>query len=366
MGSVVMARDIGRFTMLGPTGDDDEARLFAEAELQRLASRLDESPPQPPPAQSKVYTAYLFPSGGPGYTTGHDNDPALIHFPYADEQLLAATMRREVEHLYATGGTDRVDHLRQAIFLPSRLRQLRGDGPPALRDYPNIVPFPSIDADRAACELVLAAWKKASSEITARSDTARPEVQRFAQEVALRSLFEAREQILAEAATYLDGGDPENLLPATGTVRLRAGKHLTALIDTWRGLQQCREAVLRATNPEAVNEAAAYLTLRLSLAVIAFPVLHRMWFTDQATVGTIPPSVQVIEPAGGEPILMPGSMDGYLAITAFQAALVATLRTAWTANTAFTATVRDDPAHVWRYPPLIGRTLEALDIANPS
>ena len=359
---------MGSFTILSPGGDEREAQLFADAEFERLASELDDEPPAPP-AQSKVYTAYLFPFGGPGYTAGHDNDPARIHFPYADGQALAATMRREVERLFTTGGAERVKHLEHGIFLPSRLRQLSGGGPPALRHYPNVVPFSSLEEDRAACETVLAAWRTANADVLAQAKAAVPEVQKLAQDTALQHLYDARTQILSEATNYLAGESPESLLRPDlpeGLVDLRAGPKLAGLIDAWRDLQACRDAVERAGNPAAVNEAAAYLALRLSLAVMDFPVLHRMWSRHHAGLGAIPPSVQVLQLPGGPPILSPGSTDGFIAVTAFRAALVSTLRTAWAANAEFTRDVRNHPAHVWRYAPLIGRTLDAMFVPDPS
>src|SRR6478752_3439651 len=72
-GGAVMARDMGSFTVLDPVGDDDDARLFAEAELERLARELDEPAPSATP-QSKAYTAYVFPFGAPGYASGSEND----------------------------------------------------------------------------------------------------------------------------------------------------------------------------------------------------------------------------------------------------------------------------------------------------
>lgn len=367
-----MARDMGSFTVLNPVGDDNDARLFAAAELERLARELDQPAPPVTP-QSKAYTAYVFPSGAPGYAAGSENDPVRIQFPYADRDLLAATMRRELEHLYGTGGTDRIRHLEHGIFLPWRLRQLRGDGPPALRSYPNIVPFASPEEDRQAYEAVLAAFRTVSRQLTDAAQVEVSKVQREAQKLALRQLSTARTQIRAEAAGYLDlgtgGTSPERLLGSRvppSQVVLR-GPRLAGLIGALRDVHAARDAVERAgrerarTGNPAVVEAAAYLALVLSVRAIDFPVLHRIW-----NVPALPGSVHFGARPDGRPALVADDRAGAAAIAALRLALVTSLRTAWEANASFAGSVGADADLVWRYAPLINRTLAAMQITDPS
>lgn len=146
-------------TLMSLDGDDLQAQVFAAAEWEKAAGRLDRSTQR---SVDTVFTAHLLPDDAK-LPARYDPDAlrdALIsvHFPYADADLLKDVARREMGHLFATGGALAAQSLITAIDQSVLVRGLDAGSTPD-SPFANAVPFasPQEEADatrrcREACQ----------------------------------------------------------------------------------------------------------------------------------------------------------------------------------------------------------------------
>jgi hypothetical protein len=388
--------------LLSADGTEEQAQAFGEREFDAVAARLDDSPVEPPRV-SKVFTAYLYPEKHDLRTLREDLVP--IHFPWADAELLAEVMRREVDHLYTVSGEDRVRTLSGSITYSQGFYVTgRGDDPGVL--IRNIVPFETPQDAREAGRLTWLACDAAIRDVFARAQTSLTLTEASAAAIADADLGAALSEIYTEAPRYLDIlGRPQRAtaeqllsddLPES-RVQLK-GPDLAKLVGALRSIQERRRAVTRAVSAhedaveqvrrdqvssgrpgataEAVTAAAEDLALAVLVEAETFPILHRIW-----TMPDLPSSIVVVpHPRDDEPWITTASIarpeaagvsrasarSGADAIVLLKRAILGTLRRSAEGNRDFTAALAASPENVWRYPPLIARALDQLVLRDPS
>src|SRR5262245_18116796 len=110
------------WTYLLPSGAEETARQLAARELDRIADKQDRAGDATPAAAApaKIFTAYLWPLDEDFDPRSIADDLIPIHFSWDDEALLATTMTREVEALYAISGSRRAGMLMPSIGVTAR------------------------------------------------------------------------------------------------------------------------------------------------------------------------------------------------------------------------------------------------------
>jgi len=381
-------------------GTEEEAQQLAVQEWQRAAANLEQSPEQSTTV-SKVFTAYMWPDEYKYSGRILREDLIPIHFPWADPALLAEIMRREVEHLYTVSGENGAWNLLKDIDYSHNVRALGGSTNPE-SPFRNLVPFASPEEAQEAARKTNVACVDAIRVVLAQGRKSLTRTQASAAALADASLGAALSEIHTEAPRYLDlAGQPqratadkilsEDALDAQARLK---GPDLAKLIGALRRIHERRRAVSEATAEHqdavqqvrrdqvssarpaatAVNVTAAAEDLALSLLVETetFPILHRIW-----EMPDLPSSVIVLPDAeDGEPWLttvpiagsrgVGPSRSGAEVVASLTQAIWTTLRGSARANESFTEALADHPDRVWRYPPLIARAMEQLEVRDPS
>jgi hypothetical protein len=373
-------------------GDEAEAEVLLERELDRIERELDEEGKVERKPEEKVFTLYLMPEGGPTA----DGEWVPIHLPWANADLLSEMVWAEVESLYCEGGRTRVDldHLRDSVSRSSTshlLGRFAMNGVPQQWYRGNGGPLKQEDVSTAA-RAVTDACTKAVRVLDSRIDAAVKQIPRVAETLAVGRMKIAREEIEAERAKYLDlssfgevGRNVHRLLSGPGTHDL-----LAALRDVHRVRRRLEDAsatynarsrdvgrsipqasplpqrpvtlsdLVRAEYPDAASElVAATEALAMAMAVYGrrFPILFRIWNGPE-----IPTDVQP-RPRGG---LDSDTWEGKYWIKFLFNQIWWTLEEAQKANGEIVAKLESDPELVWKYPPAISAALEKLGFGYPS
>jgi hypothetical protein len=362
-------------------GDEAEAEVLLERELDRIERELDEVGKGEQKPEEKVFTVYVMPEGG--RTAGGEWVP--IHLPWANADLLPEMVWAEVESLYCEGGRTRVDDLLDSVS-PSNTSHVLGrfaaggvpqqwyrgnGGPLTLED--------SSDAVRAVTD----ACKNAVLVLDRRIDAAVKQIPPAAATLAVGRMKVAREEIEAERPRYLDmgsyslrGPETHDLLAALRDVHSirRRLKDASATYDARsRDVERSRPQgfpfpdgpaslsdLVREAHPDAASElVAATEALAMAVAVYGrrFPILFRIWNGPE-----IPTEVRP-HPGGW---LVFDTQAGYAAVHFLFNKIWWTLEEAQKENGEIVAQLEGDPELVWKYPPAISAALEKLGFGYPS
>jgi hypothetical protein len=395
-------------TVLSLQGSEEQARAAIQPELERIARDLERDEPAAA-GTARAYTVYLLPSGEEWNPATLADDIIPIQFPWDDDTLLALTMRREMDDLYATGGMAAAERLLGSANYSDRMHcsvdwsaQTPDEG-----IYPNASRFADWQEARRAGNLVAVACGEALRDLRRRVRTAVAEVQARAAAIGLDRLRVARSEVEAEAARYLDTGDAGGRASGRRIVEgdgpavwaLLRGPDVAALVAALRAIEP-RRAALEAVaddygekerdivrnragevsslggprfasstgapvSPQemdyrypgatgALEDASTALALAVLVQCRAHPVLCRTWREHR-----LPPGIDAIATPRG-PQVVGTTLAAAEAVARLRDGLLATFRTTWTANAALADLLRDDAATVWHYPPLIQAALDAL------
>jgi hypothetical protein len=387
-------------------GDEEEARQFATAELERIAGEMDKEDgnSSQQPKFSKVYTAYLPPVDPPLFIRPSDYIP--IHFPWDDEKGLAAAATREVADLYVAGGEERLQQFLAVIPVTTERYLMTLGADPG---WPNAIAFTDAAEAQKAGEAVAHACGAAVRDLLTRAEAVVRDVGKQAVTIAGARLKAAREEIVGEARRYLDlagshRADGEEIVTGQRTRVVVRGDGLVGLTAALRDLQGRRRAldaaaadygqkekevrqqrqdemaqfggprfapgVFADVSPEEMarsfpdaaadlESAAADLAFALSVYCESFPILARAW-----TRLELPDTVRIAQSGTGEATLAGSTRAAGAAVARFGQTIWSTLQASWEANLAMDA--RLAPDFVWRYPPVISAAVDALGYSSPS
>jgi hypothetical protein len=387
------------------TGDDTAAKSVAGVECQRIAEELNQprstTSDQP---QGRFFTVDFFQGGG----LPLPHDPQLLNFPL-DASALAAKMKIELEDIYAIHGREGFDDLADSIRESTRIHLLNVNAKSPI-SFANATTFASDDEVIEAAIQVSKAYRAALDELLKRVVQSEKEIQRTAVALARERLGDAAKEIINEAARYIEsmsglqssavGASLQSNIPsgqiilnASGVAPLigalrKIAKRVVALQAASSALANKVGAVKEqflaseqwvqgfpATfdqSPEAIKEmfpsesgkvedTARALEIEVSVQCRTFPVLYRIWKDNE-----IPDSVTFVPSPTGEAKVRGTDAAGSLAVGKLTRSLRNTLFESYAANLSFAQDIDDDPAIVWRYPPLIDAALSKLQHNDPS
>jgi hypothetical protein len=382
-------------TLMSLDGDDARARADAAAEWERVAARLERTTLQS--VVDKVFTAHILPDDArlPAAYDAETLRAALIQvqLPWDSADLLAEVTRREIEHLFSTGGEDAARTLITAIDHSVLVRRLDAGATPDL-PFANAVPFESPQQELEAARRCRQACQAELRKIQATAAKTVTTIQESAAALADASLGAALSEVYAEAARYLDIRGLGRRATATDVVEGDAplsrmvleGPDLAPMIGALRSIHARRRTLARLTGELAtaraqpvsstrtaelsleVTDAAEDLALAVLIETDRFPILHRLWRGPEvpSAVTLLPAREKSAEGAATTVDDAPGGRAAGEWLANFKRQIWTSVRDTAENNRAFAASLSGSPAHVWRYPPLISRALEQRGVRDPS
>jgi hypothetical protein len=382
-------------TLMSLDGDDARARADAVAEWERVAARLEQTTQQS--VVDKVFTAHLLPDDArlPAAYSPEALRAALIQvqFPWDSADLLAQVARREIEHLFSTGGEDAARSLITAIDHSVLVRRLDAGATPDL-PFANAIPFVSPQQEveaarrcREACQVELRRVQAIAAKTVAT-------IQESAAALADASLGAALSEVYAEAARYLDIRGLGRRATATDVVEsdvplsrvVLEGPDIAPMIGALRSIHARRRTLAQLTDELAtvraqpmsssrtaelsieVTDASDDLTLAVLVEAGRFPILHRLWRGPDvpSAVTVLPAREKSAEGVATTADDAPGVRAAAEWLASLKQRIWTSVRDTAANNRAFTSSLSGTPEHVWRYPPLISRALEQRAVRDPS